>query len=84
MAWYASVMSEYASVWLNVPQYGWLWLNLAECSRVCLNKLLWQCEGSQYASSSYIFDRVLNMPQILDMPGFWICRDIVIITSFLL
>ena len=27
------------------------------------------------ASSSQIFDRVLNMPQALNMSGFWICHE---------
>ena len=29
MAPYASIMSEYASICLNVPQYAWTWLNIA-------------------------------------------------------
>ena len=39
--------------------------------------MLWLCNGSQYAyaSSSYIFDKGLNLHQALNMSGFWIWHD---------
>ena len=87
-------MSEYASiclnnVWisLNIPQYAWSWvvlLNVPKYARECLNKLLWLCQGSQYVSSFYIFDKVLNMPEALNKSRFRICCDIFIITLLLL
>ena len=52
MAQCTSIMPEYASVCLNVPQYVWPRLNIAKCPWICLNKLLWPCQGYQYASSS--------------------------------
>ena len=77
-------ISEYGSICLNVsigpnaPQYAWTWLIIAECPCFCL-----KMQGSQYASSSYIVDRVLNILKALNMPEFWICRDIVLITLLL-
>ena len=50
MAQYASVMPEYALMFLNMPEHGWVLLNVS----ICLNKLFWLCQGSQYASSSYL------------------------------
>ena len=63
-----SVM-EYASIPLNILKYPWK----------CLNKLFWLYQGSEYAWSSYIFDRLLKMSRVLNVPGFWmwqscICR----------
>ena len=29
---YASLMPKYASICLNVPEYAWTWVNIAECS----------------------------------------------------
>ena len=55
-------VTEYASVSLNIPKYPWKYLN----------KLFWLCQGSEYAWSSYIFDRLLKMPPVLNKPGFWI------------
>ena len=55
-------VAEYASISLNMPKYPWK----------CLNKLIGLCQVSEYAWSSYIFYRVLKMPQVLDNPGFWI------------
>ena len=31
MAQYASIIQGYGSICLNVPQYTWTWLNIAEC-----------------------------------------------------
>ena len=54
MAQYASVMLEYASIWLNVPQYSWtcwLLLNMPENAWTnCCN-----------------YARALNMPDHLDI-----------------
>ena len=36
MAPYALVMSEYASICLNAPQYAWTWLNMVEWPRAWL------------------------------------------------
>ena len=36
MAPNASLMPEYASVYLNIPQYAWTWLNIAECPWIYL------------------------------------------------
>ena len=80
-------MSEYGPICLNVPQlpdHGWILLNVPEYAWKCLNKKFWLCQGFQFASSSYIFDRVLNMPQVLDMAGFWICHDMVTIAFLLM
>ena len=52
---------------ISIPEY-------AEISWKCLNKLFWLCQGSGYAWSSYMFDRLLNMPPVLNKPGFWICK----------
>ena len=50
---------------ISIPEY-------AEISWKCLNKLFWLCQGSGYAWSSYMFDKLLNMPPVLNKPGFWI------------
>ena len=44
--------SKYAWICLNVRQYAWTWLDITEYPLICLNKLFWLCQGSQYASSS--------------------------------
>ena len=31
IAQFASRMPEYVSIYINVPQYVWTWLNIAEC-----------------------------------------------------
>ena len=53
-------VAEYASVSLSVPKYPWK----------CLNKLFWLCQGSEYAWSSYMFDRLLKIPWDLNVPRF--------------
>ena len=80
MAQYTSIMPEYALISLNMPNHDWKLLNVSEYAWKCLNKLFWLSQGFQYTSSSYIFDRVMNIPQVLSMPGFWIRRALVIIT----
>ena len=55
-------VAEYASISLNMPKYPW----------ICLNKLFWLCQGPEYACSSYMFERLLKMPPVLNKPGFWI------------
>ena len=58
----AVIVAEYASISLNIPNYPWK----------CLNKLFWLYQGSGYVWSSYMFNRLLKMPQVLHVPGFWI------------
>ena len=45
-----------------MPKYPWK----------CLNKLFWLSEGSKYAYWSYMLNRFLKMPRVLNKPGFWI------------
>ena len=53
-------LHQYASISLNIPKYPWK----------CLNKLFWLSQNCEYAWSSYMFDRVLKMAQVLNVPGF--------------
>ena len=55
-------VAEYASTSLNIPQY----------TGKHLNKLFWLFHDSEYAWSSYMFNRFLKMPQILNVLWFWI------------
>ena len=55
-------VSDYAAISLNMPKYPWK----------CLNKLFWLCQNSEHAWSSYMFDRILKMPRVLNKPQFWI------------
>ena len=55
---YCLSVAEYASMSLNIHKYPWK----------CLNKLFWLCQGSKYAWSSYMLNKLLKMPQILNMP----------------
>ena len=34
---------------LNMPEHGWMLLNVSEYAEKCLNKLFWLYQGSQYA-----------------------------------
>ena len=43
-------VAQYASIFLNMPKYPWK----------CLNKLFWLCQASEYAWSSYMFDRAFE------------------------
>ena len=68
--------SEYFRI-LNIPglcickRYTFsICLNMAE---QCLNKLFWLCQGSEYVCSK--FNRVLNTPPILKLPGLKIWPD---------
>ena len=70
MAQYVSIMPEYDHDWILLSVTEYVWINL-----------FWLRQGSQFASSSYKFARVLK--QVLNMPRIWICRGIVI-TIFLL
>ena len=58
-------VAEYASISQNIPKYLWKFLN----------KLFWLCQGSEYAWSSYMFDRLLKMPRVLNVTGFWILHN---------
>ena len=56
---------EDASIYLNTQKYP----------LKCLNKLLWLFHVSEYDwlhHNAYMFDRLLKMSQVLNMPGFWI------------
>ena len=55
-------VAEFASISLNIPKYPWK----------CFNKLFWLCHSSEYAWSCYMFDWLLKMSQVLNVPGFWI------------
>ena len=52
----------------QVSAYAIVALNMHECVwEQCVNKLFWQCKGSEYVWSK--FYRALNMPPFLNMPG---------------
>ena len=53
-------VAEYASLSPHIPKYPWK----------ILTKLFWLCQGSEYAWSSFMFDRLLKMPRVLNVPGF--------------
>ena len=55
-------VTEYASMYLNIHEYPWK----------CLNKLFWLCQGSAYAWSSYMFDKILKLLWVLNNQGYWI------------
>ena len=55
-------LSKLRTISLNMPKYPWK----------CLKKLFWLCQGSEYAWSSYMFDRLLKVPPILNKRVFWI------------
>ena len=38
----------------------------------CLNTLFWLCYSSEYAWWFYMFKKLLKMPRVLNVPGFWI------------
>ena len=69
-------MSQYTSMSLDMHKHDWILLNVPEYAWKFLNKLYWLCKGSQYASSSEMFDKVFNVPQALNMTWFWICHNI--------
>ena len=79
IARYATIMPQYALIPLSMPEHGWILLKSLNMSEnVWIN-----CSDSQHASSLHVFHMVLNMCQSLNMPKFWICCDIVIITLLL-
>ena len=55
---------------VSVAEYTAISLNIPKCWWKCLNKLLWWCQGSAYAWSSYMFDRLLKMFPVLNVSGF--------------
>ena len=79
-AWICLNISEHPSICLTMVEIFWVSLNIPENYWI----KCWLCQSSQYASSSYTLKRVLNMLQVLNMPGFWIYCDIVIIITLLL
>ena len=55
------------SICLNISRYPWK----------CFNKLFWLYQGSKYAWSSYMFDRLFKMTWVVNVSWFWIwhgCR----------
>ena len=54
--------AEYASISLNIPKYLWK----------CLKKQSWLCHCYEDAWSSYMFNRILKMPWVLNVGRFWI------------
>ena len=56
---------EFVSISLNIPKY----------TRKCFNKLFWLSQGSEYAWSSYMFEKLLKITPVLNKPGFWIWHD---------
>ena len=60
-------------LWLNMHQHPWLSLNiLVNAWITCFDRLFWLCQVSKYAWSSYMFNRLLKMLWVLNVPGFWI------------
>ena len=57
-------VTEYSSICLNMLKHPWK----------SLKKLFWLGQGSEYAWSFDMFDRLLKMPQVVNKPGFWIWR----------
>ena len=55
-------MGKHTSILLNIPKYPWK----------CWNKLFWLCQDSEYTWSFCMFDRLLKIPRVLNVPGFWI------------
>ena len=78
---------------LNIPQsafmsltisgFGWILLNVPKYAWRYLNKLFRQYQNSKYALSPYLFGRVLNTLEILNMQEFWIYSVLVIIKLLL-
>ena len=61
IAQYVSLIHEYVSVYLNVPQYVWTWLNISE----------YMPKNARINFSDYA--KVLNLPHHLRyLTGFWI------------
>ena len=79
VAEYASIIPEYGSVCFHVSQYALTWFNIPEYARIYLNKLL-----STPGFSNAFLDIWVDFEYTLNMPGFWICWNIVIIILLLL
>lgn len=62
MGQYTPIMPEYALISFSVSDHGWKMLKGLEYAQKCINKLLWLCQGTKCALSSYIFDRIFHMP----------------------
>ena len=54
-------------------KYPWRCLNTLK--NVWIN--FWLSQSSEYARSSYMFDRVLKMSLVLNKPGFWIWHSFI-------
>ena len=82
MPWQFLNMPQNELMSLNMPEHGSTVLNVPEYPWKCLNKLWWGM-FSIYLIILEISQSFLNMPQPLNMPGFWICgysyRNIIVI-----
>ena len=58
-------VAEYTIISVNIPKYPWK----------CLNNLFWLCQSPEYAWSFYMFNRLLKMPQAVNVAGLWIWQD---------
>ena len=78
-AWICLDMPWCPSIWLTMAEYWWMLLNMLE------NALANCSDYPRVLNRPHhlIFHRVLNMPYVLNMPRFWICRNIVTITLLL-
>ena len=52
----------------------WVWRNMYQYPWKCLNKPFRICQGSEYAWSSDMFDRLLKKSWVLNMPWLRICH----------
>ena len=59
------------------------WTDKQKYFHVYLHKLFWLCQGSEYAWSSYMFDRLLKMSWVLNVPGFWIWHGCICINMYM-
>ena len=57
-------------MWLNMHQYPWICPNKYPWK--CLRKLFSLCQCSEYAWTSYMFERLLKKPRVPNKPRFWI------------
>ena len=57
-------VTEFPSISLNIPRYP----------QKRLHKRFWLCQGSKYAWSSFMFDRILKISLVPKKAGFWIWR----------
>ena len=72
-------------LWMNMHQYLWIFLNILENAWIMFRTLCRHFQGylgifrdinayyqgSEYAWSSYMFDRILKIPRVLNVSEFW-------------